>query len=268
MPIAVKPDPTAETRLPLRWHPVEGASWYHLMVAGNPSFRDPVVAMPVSDTVFVPTLDLPRGRIYWKVRSDLLDTYSAVQHFTIFPDTVPILYGYEGDTVTTKRPPMRWKRLDRASSYRIEVYDGPLTGMPMIAVTLDDTVYTPLINLEPGRYLWRVSCNLAPSVYSAVDSFHVPAPTSVHHALRPVDAVAAVTAVDGVLRVRYATAAGGPGRMTISTPDGRRVARYALPGSGAGLHTATLPHSLPAGAYMIRLDIDGRRMRRRMTVLR
>jgi len=76
------------------WHPVDSASAYQLMVDNSTTFSSPLISTPLADTTFTPVIDLPEGTIYWKVKSNLSETYSALENFYIQNDSIPFLYGF------------------------------------------------------------------------------------------------------------------------------------------------------------------------------
>jgi hypothetical protein len=53
-----------------RWHPVAGATSYRIQAADNPLFQD-AISVPLSDTTFVPGVDLDVGTWYWRVSCNL-----------------------------------------------------------------------------------------------------------------------------------------------------------------------------------------------------
>jgi hypothetical protein len=171
--IAYTPDPTKETRPTLVWHAVSGASSYDIIIDDDPDPANPIVSESVSDTFYTPTADLPTGTIYWRVRSDLSNTYSEVDDFTILSDSIPLLYTFDGDSVADPRPIFRWEPVNNATYYRIQISTDPQFRGSTIRTPTSDTTYTPLIDLAEDTYYWRVSSDLDLALYSEVDSLMI-----------------------------------------------------------------------------------------------
>jgi hypothetical protein len=169
--IPVVPNPTQERRQLLQWHKVAGAASYHILIDDTHDFSSVIISTPLTDTSYKPAMDLPQSVIYWKVKSDLSAAFSAADSFTIQSDTVPLLYAFAGKTITIKRPVFAWKPVQRATSYRIQIDTLPLFASPLFSLPLNDTLYTPNIDLKARTYYWRVSCNLNFDVFCPADSF-------------------------------------------------------------------------------------------------
>ena len=112
--IPYQPNVTQERRPVLCWHPVSGATTYTFVIDDNADFSSPISSFPLSDTSFKLLADLPFGAIYWKVKSNLVDIWSAVDKFTVLPDSIPDLIRYNGDSVSTKRPVFAWHPVTHA----------------------------------------------------------------------------------------------------------------------------------------------------------
>ena len=170
MLILYEPNPTLEKRPTLKWHEVTGASTYHLMVDNDISFATPEISLSVGDTSFAPLSDLPTGWIYWKVKSDLNEEYSAASSFIIQSDTIPFLYRFKGTAVNEKRPAFKWKPVTGATSYKIVIDTTSGFTAPVVTIELSDTTFTPLADLEYRLYYWHVSCSRNMALYSPMDS--------------------------------------------------------------------------------------------------
>jgi len=102
----------------------------------------------------------------------LVNTDSATVNFVLLPDITPILYAFNGDTVTIPRPLFKWHPVNDATSYRVEIsVDAGFSSPTFTQVA--DTTYTPLVDLIPDTYYWRISSDLDPKLYSEIDSFVV-----------------------------------------------------------------------------------------------
>jgi Concanavalin A-like lectin/glucanases superfamily/FlgD Ig-like domain len=68
--IPVTPD-TQYVRKPiLRWHPGTGGTSYRIQVDTIGNFANPYISLPLSDTVDTPSVDLPYGKICWRVSAN------------------------------------------------------------------------------------------------------------------------------------------------------------------------------------------------------
>jgi Concanavalin A-like lectin/glucanases superfamily/FlgD Ig-like domain len=68
--IPVTPDTQYIRKPVLRWHPGTGAASYRLQVDTIGNFANPYISIPLSDTVDTPSVDLPYGKICWRVSAN------------------------------------------------------------------------------------------------------------------------------------------------------------------------------------------------------
>jgi hypothetical protein len=90
VPVLVPMVPRTQTnRKPVfRWHPAPGASSYRIVIDTAGDFMNPVVLHPLPDTAFTPQVDLPYGKIFWKVSASTDFTrYSPTDTFTLIAVT-------------------------------------------------------------------------------------------------------------------------------------------------------------------------------------
>ncbi|HMD68566.1 MAG TPA: LamG-like jellyroll fold domain-containing protein [Chitinivibrionales bacterium] len=171
--IPVTPDPTIERRPRLTWHNVSAAKQYALIIADNIAFSGPIVSIQLSDTSFLPLSDLPIGTIYWEVKSDTSLRF-ATSSFTIQPDSIPLLYRFNGATVSQTRPVFRWHPVSSATSYTLQVDTVVGFANPVYIMPTPDTTFVPLIDLTAGgTYYWRVSCSRNASLFSPEDTVRI-----------------------------------------------------------------------------------------------
>lgn len=163
------PKLTNETQPTLTWTRVDSVQNYTIEIDNNSDFSSTLISLPLSDTAFVPFTPLPLGDIYWRVKSDRVATWSDVDHFTILPDTIPLLVQFNGDTIYEKQPTFAWHPVQDAESYRFLLADNSDFNEAIIVLS-QDTMYTPDIALESGQWFWKVSCSKNLDVYSFVDS--------------------------------------------------------------------------------------------------
>jgi hypothetical protein len=131
----------------------------------------------VTDTQYTPSVNLPIGDIYWRVKSDLSATFSSIDSVTIQNDSIPLIIKMHPDTQYIARPSFYWHPSVDASSYRIQIDTTGNFINPYFSVPVGDTVYQPMADIPKGRVFWRVSANT--SRYSAVDTFWIQYPTSI-----------------------------------------------------------------------------------------
>jgi hypothetical protein len=82
--IPVFPDTQYIRKPVLRWHPGTGATSYRLQVDTIGNFANPYISVPLSDTVDTPFVDLPYGKICWRVSTNSnSNLYSATDTFWI-----------------------------------------------------------------------------------------------------------------------------------------------------------------------------------------
>ena len=172
------PKITHETQPALYWKKITGAGTYTIEIDNNIDFSS-AFSVPLSDTTFTPLDPLSIGEIYWRVKSDLVDTWSVIDHFTIIPDSIPLLVRFEGKKITDKKPTFSWHPVDGADSYRFMLADNRIFSNA-ITTPLEDTSYTIGANLDYGKYYWRVSCSKNLDLYSHVDSLIIDSTTSIH----------------------------------------------------------------------------------------
>jgi hypothetical protein len=171
--IPVEPSPVQDTRPTFRWHSVDSVSQYIIVIDDNEDFSSLIIGTVVNDTVFTPSMDLPNGTIYWKVKSVNSNNYSAHQSFFIQPSRLPFLYAYNGNTVTDTSVVFKWRPVTGADYYRLQVSQSmDFTDFTLI-LNIEDTVFTPLARMESGKYYWRVSTSDSISYFSPADSFIV-----------------------------------------------------------------------------------------------
>jgi hypothetical protein len=175
--IPFQPKITRETKPTLKWFTVSTATSYTIMIASNSSFTSPIAIVPLSDTTYFVSNALPLAKIFWKVASSLVSTYSAPDSFLIVSDTIPFLVRFNGATITAKRPTFQWYKVSSATSYDISIADNPsFTSALLIPVT--DTSYIPTVDLGGMKY-WRVSSSRNIALFSLYDSLRIDTTTTV-----------------------------------------------------------------------------------------
>ena len=176
--IPYMPKITHETQPAFYWKKITGVNTYTIEIDNNIDFSS-AFSVPLSDTTFTALNPLSIGEVYWRVKSDLVDTWSEIDHFTIIPDSIPLLVRFEGVKITNKKPTFSWHPIDGADSYRFMLADNRIFNNP-ITTPLEDTSYTLGANLDYGKYFWKVSCSKNLDLYSHVDSLIIDSTTSIY----------------------------------------------------------------------------------------
>jgi hypothetical protein len=115
----------------------------------------------VPGTSFVPTLELPLGTVYWRVRAKVRGilkplAWSAARSFTRVAAS-PSLALPDGAIVAADTPILKWAPAPPGQTYDVEI--APMQGTPLV-----DTVRPPAVTsavttagtaLPPGTYEWR-----------------------------------------------------------------------------------------------------------------
>lgn len=258
--IPVEPDPTTNTKPLFRWHAVKGAAHYRLLVSNSSDFSNPLVAIPLADTAFTPGVELPLGRIFWKVKSDLSESYSSMQSFAIAPATIPLLVRFDGKEVDTDRPVFRWHPVAGATEYRIEVYERSRSET-VLAIDVPDTTFTPFVGLDPGLHHWRVKSNVDSHRYSAWDSLFVPREIAViaHNRPEVVSGIRVPAKNHAAPVLLYGTTQGGLVEIRLHDARGNLLAEEHRFHAASGRYRLQIPNTVAAsGMYFCTVHMDGR----------
>ena len=166
------PDITTDTLPVLYWHSVPTATSYTIQISDTADFSTVLFSVPVADTAYTPSAPLPKGNIYWRVKSNLVDIWSDADHFYIQSGDVPFLIRYNGRKVATAKPAFTWHPVATATSYRILIANNN-AFTNAITVPMTDTTYIPQVGLAKGFWYWKVSCSINPENYSTCDSLEI-----------------------------------------------------------------------------------------------
>ncbi len=276
IPVPVIPDPTTNRRPTLSWSTVIGTETYMLQIDTTILFSNPLFSIPTSDTTFTSTVDLPIKKIYWRVKSDLSEKYSSTSSFTIQADTIPSLFRFYGDTLAERRPLFRWNTIERATAYTIQISHTRNFSNIQISTPLSDTIYSPLINLDTAsKYFWRVSSDLNNSIFSSADSFII--------IIRPTDAenkfiasmaptlTIAPNPASGAASIALSGLASHSGVVLFKIYDltGKLVTEInGIKRNGQFVATWSSNSVQATGVYVIRTDINGKLLERKLFLLK
>lgn len=178
--IPYTPNPTYNQRPQLRWYSNKLITEFRLQVATTPDFYSPLVTIPLSDTFFMPAVNLPLGTVYWRVGNGAdSSVWSRISSINILDPRVPMLIPMVPDTQVNRKPKLRWHPARGASSYQLQIDTAGDFASPFITYPLRDTFFTPFVNLPLGRIFWRVSADANPDLYSDPDTFLIIASSAV-----------------------------------------------------------------------------------------
>ena len=176
-PILIAPDDTELTSpinfpplgIPtLSWHPVSGATLYHLQIDSDQYFSSPnVLEIHTSNLQFTPTeaSQFPDGVYYWRVRVEAPlpgSVFSLPFQFTkswAISTNSPQLIAPADSAVITffDAPAFSWEHATGASRYRFEMANSPDDFMhPIYQVDTAALAHQPVEKLANGGYFWRV----------------------------------------------------------------------------------------------------------------
>ncbi|MBL8025237.1 MAG: T9SS type A sorting domain-containing protein [Fibrobacteres bacterium] len=87
--IPVKPETTTVRKPILAWYKIKSSTGYKLQIDTSILFNNPLVSIPLADTFWLPTFNLPYTKIYWRVSNvSYNDTvFSLVDTFCVKPYT-------------------------------------------------------------------------------------------------------------------------------------------------------------------------------------
>jgi hypothetical protein len=172
--ILLTPGSSYDQRPLLQWYSNQNFTAYKIQVAATPSFSSPLYSIPVLDTFYQPSVDLPFGTYYWRVGdySDNSETsfWSRISSFTINDPTIPIAQHYVPNPTRNRKPSLTWNNVNDTTTYTIQVATNPSFILPFIQTMLTNTVYTPTTDLPIGSIYWRVKSGMNDR-YSAPDTF-------------------------------------------------------------------------------------------------
>jgi hypothetical protein len=271
------PDPTRNRKPSLLWHSVKGSSVYTIQIDSTVVFSLPVVTDAAADTAYTPTVNLPIGTIYWRVKSNLSSQYSLPDTFRILNDSVPMLIPMAPDTQENRKPKFLWHPAAGAASYRIEIDTIGNFISPFVSVPILDTTYTPLVDLPYGRIVWRVSANATGNRHSDPDTFWVINKTGANSGLSRTKSAAPLgsftTLRDGVL-VAYSLDRSSVVSLEIFSMAGNRIATLSPGSASPGTHvvawhgTDRWNKPSPSGSYLAVLRVNGRTLTKRIMLMR
>ena len=92
--ISMSPDTLSNTKPTFMWFSAAGASSYKIQIDTSNGFSNPYISVPVSDTMYVPSANLPNGKIFWRVSANTNPSqFSQIDSFVVVTTGV-ILHNY------------------------------------------------------------------------------------------------------------------------------------------------------------------------------
>jgi hypothetical protein len=169
--IPVTPNPTYNQKPLFRWYKQDSLDVFKIQIDTAPSFSSPLYTVPLGDTFYQPTVNLPYGTIYWRVGKGAdASLWSITSSFTIQDPSVPAIVRVAPDPTRNRRPRLSWNNVDDTTAYTIQVSTVPSFASPFIQNITDDTFYVPAADLPIGSIYWRVKSGMN-AQYSALDTF-------------------------------------------------------------------------------------------------
>ncbi len=152
----------------LSWTSVSNATAYNVEVSASPSFSPTLWKSRTSNIAAVPTVPLPPGQLYWRVRASKGTTYSTWSEgdFERTSDAGPLdLVPADGATIAVPDEPtiVSWGRVSGAASYTVQVStSSDLVGAT--SATVKGNSYLAPALTPQTTYYWRVKANLSTAV--------------------------------------------------------------------------------------------------------
>ncbi len=224
--------PTLNRKPTLTWYKPSSppTAFYSIMIADNAQMTTPLVDAQVADTFYTCTDALPLGTIYWKVKSDLVATWSKIGAFDIQPDSIPFLFRYNGQEITTRRPDFKWYTVIGADSYKLMIADNNSFANAII-LPLPDTVYSMQTDLAFGKWFWKVSSSKNLSLFSQVDSLIIDiTPVNTHNS-KSAEIYKIFQSVRSI-RIIFNNMIGQYTKAAIYSLDGRLITEFTPANSG------------------------------------
>ena len=271
------PDPTRNRRPLLVWHPVKGSTVYTVQIDTSPDFLSPFIADAVADTAYQTAISLPIGTAYWRVKSNMGGQFSIPDTFRILNDSIPLVIQMAPDTQYISKPKFLWHPAPGASSYRLQIDTAGYFIDPLISLPVNDTSYSPLVDLPIGKIVWRVSASTNQTRYSDPDTFWVLAKSTVtsgHATNLPLTVSGTLDAVRNGTLVMYSLDKPGDVSLRVFSMKGSCLATLYAGTATAGMHTLAwrgtdrFGKPVPNGSYLAVFSIDGRSFTKKIMLLR
>ncbi|MFW5813755.1 MAG: T9SS type A sorting domain-containing protein [Fibrobacterota bacterium] len=164
--------PTMDTLPVLKWHPSPGGvSSYHIQLATDTefSYSSRLDSATVTDTAYQPSVVLPFGTVYWRVRGGEAE-YSPVSSFEVIDGRIPVLIPIESPT-RNRRPTFRWHPPEIPVSICTLWVNPDGLSSPPVTYAVTDTFFTYPVNLPLSTTVWKIKGG--DSEWSHTDTFEI-----------------------------------------------------------------------------------------------
>lgn len=146
---------------PVRLEPVPGAGQYRLQVCGDASCTT-LLFDKVYPTVNMWGPDLPDG--VYTLRSQGIDKHGLEGKYRISTVEIaahpvpPMQVRPVAEAILEEvRPAFQWTRPGEAARYIFQLATDESFGSPVVEEVVEQPAYTPVVDLDPGVYYWRVA---------------------------------------------------------------------------------------------------------------
>jgi hypothetical protein len=157
----------------LSWARVSGAAEYEVQLDDESSFGSPFVALTTTNRRATPTVNLPQGDLWWRVRGVATSGVKgswAVATFTSTAYAPPTLIS-PGDGESLQQPDapvlLTWSPVIRATSYTVEIDDDANFPSPRTSSTTRSTWFLAEDSGLETDWYWRVRANFSGTFSSA-----------------------------------------------------------------------------------------------------
>ena len=163
-PKVVQPDVTTAQ---LSWRGTDDSTRFEVMVDDSADFASPVARQTTTNTTYVPSVQLPAGTLYWRVRAFNAASESSDWLFSEFNQGrvgKPQLEAPadQAQLAARETPVLRWVGSPGATDYSVEVSrESSFTPSNTKIYTTQSTSVVPATRLERGVWYWRVTASRA-----------------------------------------------------------------------------------------------------------
>jgi hypothetical protein len=152
---------TCETTPAFSWSSVTDATAYRIQLDDDCGFGSPEIDQVASETTYTPETALSAGAYCWRVLASNAfkdSNWTAPWAVTLLslPSPPTPLSPADSSHGNDRTPAFSWSSVSGATTYRIQVDDGPAFSSSVLDERLLATTYTPTSDLTPGAYHWRV----------------------------------------------------------------------------------------------------------------
>ena len=150
----------------LRWEQTPGATQYTVEVSTSAGFADPVIAAETYATSYTPTIALPDGEYFWRVKARRTFEWGPYSEIRTFVKEwsnggkiVPLLNSPENNSerIAFNNDDFSWTPVAGAASYQLEIATDDSFSTPEYTAQSIRNQHTPTKRLENNVFFWRVT---------------------------------------------------------------------------------------------------------------